>query len=68
MDLNPARRYTAGELLEHPWLRGELPQRPPQPSAQWAAGPEATGARPSSVGAGGTQSTDGSTDGADGGS
>lgn len=52
---DPAKRSTAGELLEHPWLRGELPRRPARPPAQqWAAGPQAEAARPSSVGRGST--------------
>lgn len=56
---DPAKRSTAGELLEHPWLRGELPQRPPRPMAQqWAAGPQAVAGRPASA-------RQGSTDGAD---
>ena len=56
---DPAKRSTAGELLEHPWLRGELPQRPARPPAQqWAAGPQAEAARPSSVGRGSTEGGD----------
>ncbi|KAI7843666.1 hypothetical protein COHA_002567 [Chlorella ohadii] len=56
---DPAKRGTAAELLEHPWLRGELPQRPPRPpTQQWAAGPQAEAGRPSSVGLGSTDGSD----------
>ena len=50
---DPAKRSTAAELLEHPWLRGELPQRPSRrPAPQWAAGPHAEAGRPSRGGLG----------------
>ncbi len=56
---DPAKRSTAAELLEHPWLRGELPQRPQRPpTQQWAAGPQAEAGRPSSVGLGSTDGSD----------
>lgn len=40
LHLDPARRATAAELLDHPWLEGHLPHRPsspPSPFAFWAA-------------------------------
>ncbi|KAL4447899.1 hypothetical protein ABPG75_005118 [Micractinium tetrahymenae] len=40
LDFDPARRSTAAQLLEHPWLEGLLPQRPSSPPSRlafWAA-------------------------------
>lgn len=40
LHFDPARRSTAAELLDHPWLEGHLPHRPsspPSPFAFWEA-------------------------------
>lgn len=40
LHFDPARRSTAAELLDHPWLEGHLPHRPsspPSPYAFWEA-------------------------------
>ena len=29
LQFDPAKRASAADMLDHPWLRGELPQRPP---------------------------------------
>jgi hypothetical protein len=38
LNLVPNKRATAAEMLQHPWLRGELPSAPPRGASQQGRG------------------------------